>query len=109
MNAEELLGQAHSFFNEEDWERGAELLRDHIEDFGDDPALHCWLGVAEALCAVMRHRQLRITARIRAPWQKHWCTSAWTMNLLLGWVPGRWLCGWIIATLSCPRCAVAPG
>lgn len=47
MTAAELLERAHSLADEGDWEGTAELLREHLSDFGDDPALHCWLGVAE--------------------------------------------------------------
>ncbi|HET9948347.1 MAG TPA: tetratricopeptide repeat protein [Longimicrobiales bacterium] len=45
--ADELLARAHALADEGDWEGMAELLREHIQDFEDDPAVQCWLGVAE--------------------------------------------------------------
>jgi tetratricopeptide (TPR) repeat protein len=47
VTAGEILERAHSLADEGDWEGTAELLREHLSDFDDDPALHCWLGVAE--------------------------------------------------------------
>lgn len=47
MTSNELLERAHSLADEGDWQGAAELLREHLPDFDDDPALHCWLGVAE--------------------------------------------------------------
>jgi len=47
MTRDELLERALALFDEEDWERAAELLRDRLADYPDDPAVHCWLGVAE--------------------------------------------------------------
>lgn len=47
MTAGEVLERAHSLAEEGDWEGTAELLRDHVEDFDTDAAVHCWLGVAE--------------------------------------------------------------
>lgn len=47
MIASEVLERALSLADEGDWVGTAELLRDHLEDFADDPAVHCWLGVAE--------------------------------------------------------------
>jgi tetratricopeptide (TPR) repeat protein len=47
MDAAELLGRAHTLADEGDWEGVAEMLREYISDFDEDPALHCWLGVAE--------------------------------------------------------------
>jgi len=47
VTAGELLERAHSLADEGDWEGTVELLREHLSDFDDDPALHCWLGVAE--------------------------------------------------------------
>jgi tetratricopeptide (TPR) repeat protein len=47
MTREQLLERALSSFDEEDWTSAAELLRDRLSDFADDPAVHCWLGVAE--------------------------------------------------------------
>jgi len=47
MEREQLLEQALGLGEEGNWPGAAELLRDHLEDFPDDAALHCWLGVAE--------------------------------------------------------------
>lgn len=47
MDRDALLGRALSAADEGDWAGAAELLRDHLDDFDDDPAVHCWLGVAE--------------------------------------------------------------
>lgn len=47
MNATEVLERVHTLAEEGDWEGAAELLREQLADFDDDPALHCWLGVAE--------------------------------------------------------------
>ena len=47
MDVQELLGRAHSLADEGDWHGMADILRDHLSDFDDDPAVHCWLGVAE--------------------------------------------------------------
>jgi tetratricopeptide (TPR) repeat protein len=47
MEAEELLARAHALADEGDWEGMATVLRDNLTDFDDDPAVHCWLGVAE--------------------------------------------------------------
>ena len=47
MDRDDLLARALSLGDEDDWAGAAELLRDHLEDFDDDPAVHCWLGVAE--------------------------------------------------------------
>ena len=47
MTPTEVLEQALSLADEGDWEGTAELLRDNLEDCADDPAVHCWLGVAE--------------------------------------------------------------
>lgn len=44
---EQLLERAWSLGAEGAWEAAAELLRDHLEEFDEDPAMHCWLGVAE--------------------------------------------------------------
>jgi tetratricopeptide (TPR) repeat protein len=46
-DAAELLGRAHGLADEGDWEGMADMLRDGLADFDDDPAIHCWLGVAE--------------------------------------------------------------
>ena len=47
MDRDALLGRALSLADEGDWEGSAEVLREHLEDFDEDPAVHCWLGVAE--------------------------------------------------------------
>jgi len=47
MDVGELLGRAHSLADEGDWEGSADVLRDHLSDFDEEPAVHCWLGVAE--------------------------------------------------------------
>ena len=47
MNRDELLERAFAFADDEEWESAADLLRDHLSDFDEDPAVHCWLGVAE--------------------------------------------------------------
>jgi predicted Zn-dependent protease len=47
MDASALLGRAHALADEGDWQGAADVLRDGLADFDDDPAMHCWLGVAE--------------------------------------------------------------
>ena len=47
MELEQLLGRAHTLGEEGDWGGAAELLRDHLEEFDEEAAVHCWLGVAE--------------------------------------------------------------
>lgn len=47
MKPEETLERALSLFDENDWEGAAEMLRDGLERFPDEAAMHCWLGVAE--------------------------------------------------------------
>ena len=47
MTASDVLDRAHSLAEEGDWEGSAEVLLEHVEEFADDPAIHCWLGVAE--------------------------------------------------------------
>lgn len=47
MDLEQLLDRAHGLGEERDWEGMADLLRDHLADFDEEPAVHCWLGVAE--------------------------------------------------------------
>jgi tetratricopeptide (TPR) repeat protein len=47
VTAADVLERAHSLAEEGDWEGSAGYLREHLGDFEDDPALHCWLGVAE--------------------------------------------------------------
>lgn len=47
MTSAELLERAHSLAEEGDWEGAADFLRDNLADFDDQPAVQCWLGVAE--------------------------------------------------------------
>ncbi|HSG06971.1 MAG TPA: hypothetical protein VLA36_01345, partial [Longimicrobiales bacterium] len=47
MELKTLLERALSLADEGNWEGMAELLREHIAEFGEEPAVHCWLGVAE--------------------------------------------------------------
>ena len=47
MDRDALLGRALSLSEEGDWAGAAELLLEHLTDFDEDPAVHCWLGVAE--------------------------------------------------------------
>ncbi len=47
MEVEELLERATRLADDNDWGAAAELLRDYLEDFAEDPAVHCALGVAE--------------------------------------------------------------
>jgi tetratricopeptide (TPR) repeat protein len=47
MELEDLLGRALSLADEEEWEAVVDLLQGHLEEFSEEPAVHCWLGVAE--------------------------------------------------------------
>jgi len=47
VELETLLERAHTLGEEGDWGGAAELLREHLEEFDEEPAVHCWLGVAE--------------------------------------------------------------
>ena len=47
MELEDLLGRALSLADEEEWESVVDFLQDHLEEFGEEPAIHCWLGVAQ--------------------------------------------------------------
>lgn len=47
MDRDQLLEQALGLGQEGDWQSAAELLRDRLEDFPEDAAVFCWLGVAE--------------------------------------------------------------
>lgn len=47
MELEPLLGRVLSLGDEGDWAGAAELLVEHLEEFDEEPAVHCWLGVAE--------------------------------------------------------------
>lgn len=47
MDRDQLLERVLTLADEEDWGGAAELLRDHLAENDEDPAVHCWLGVAE--------------------------------------------------------------
>lgn len=47
MDRDALLERVLSFAGDSDWTGALELLHDHVEKFDEDPAVHCWLGVAE--------------------------------------------------------------
>jgi len=47
VEREQLLERALSLAEEADWEGVVALLADRLEDLDEDPAVHCWLGVAE--------------------------------------------------------------
>lgn len=47
MDRDQLLERTLTLADDDDWVAAAELLRDHLDDFDEDPAIHCWLGVAE--------------------------------------------------------------
>ncbi|HSG48844.1 MAG TPA: hypothetical protein VLA43_13580, partial [Longimicrobiales bacterium] len=47
MELKPLLERALSLADEGDWEGMAELLREHLVEFEEEAAVHCWLGVAE--------------------------------------------------------------
>ncbi|MDP2955708.1 MAG: tetratricopeptide repeat protein [Longimicrobiales bacterium] len=47
MALKELLERALTLADEGEWERMAELLREGLEEHEKEPAVHCWLGVAE--------------------------------------------------------------
>jgi len=47
VTVDEVLARAHARADEGDWEGMAETIREHLSDHEDEPALHCWLGVAE--------------------------------------------------------------
>lgn len=47
MDRDQLLERVLTLADEEDWASAAELLRDNLEEYDEDPAVHCWLGVAE--------------------------------------------------------------
>lgn len=47
MDRDALLERALALADDEDWEGAAALLREHLPEFDEDPAVHCWLGVAE--------------------------------------------------------------
>lgn len=47
MELQALLDRALSLGEEGDWEGMADLLREHLEEHGEEAAVHCWLGTAE--------------------------------------------------------------
>lgn len=47
MDLDRLLERALGLADEGDWAAAADLLRDHLAEFDEEPAVHCWLGVAE--------------------------------------------------------------
>jgi len=47
MDLEPLLERALTQADEGDWEGMAALLREHLAEHEAEPAVHCWLGVAE--------------------------------------------------------------
>jgi Flp pilus assembly protein TadD len=47
MDLAELLGKSLALGEEGRWEEAADLLREHLPDHGEEPAVHCLLGVAE--------------------------------------------------------------
>ena len=46
-NLEEMLEKALALADDGEWTAMADLLRDNLAEFDEEPALHCWLGVAE--------------------------------------------------------------
>ena len=47
IELESLLGQALTYADDGDWQSAMEFLRRHLEDFEQEAAVHCALGVAE--------------------------------------------------------------
>jgi len=47
MDRDTLLEHVLSLADGGDWNEAADLLRENLADFDDDPAIHCWLGVTE--------------------------------------------------------------
>lgn len=47
MELKALLDRVLTLGEEADWQGTAELLREHLAEHDDEPAVHCWLGVAE--------------------------------------------------------------
>jgi len=47
MDRDDLLERVLSLAGDHEWAGAVELLRDHLAEFDEDPAVHCWLGVAE--------------------------------------------------------------
>ncbi|MEX0837716.1 MAG: tetratricopeptide repeat protein [Gemmatimonadota bacterium] len=47
MDLDALLSRVLTLGDEGDWTSAAELLLENLEEFDENPAVHCWLGVAE--------------------------------------------------------------
>lgn len=47
MTAADVLERVYTLAEEGDWAGAADILREHLSDYDEDPSLHCWLGVAE--------------------------------------------------------------
>jgi tetratricopeptide (TPR) repeat protein len=47
MDLDVLLERSLGLADEGEWSAMADLLREHLSDFDDEAAVHCWLGVAE--------------------------------------------------------------
>ena len=47
MDRDTLLERALTMADEGDWSAAADLLRGQLVEFDEEPAVHCWLGVAE--------------------------------------------------------------
>ncbi|MDZ7780775.1 MAG: tetratricopeptide repeat protein [Gemmatimonadota bacterium] len=47
MELQPLLSRVLTLGDEGDWASAQELLVENLEEFDDEPAVHCWLGVAE--------------------------------------------------------------
>jgi Flp pilus assembly protein TadD len=47
VDRDELLERVLQHGDEGDWSAAADLLRDHLDEHDEEPAVHCWLGVAE--------------------------------------------------------------
>jgi tetratricopeptide (TPR) repeat protein len=47
MDLQHLLDRALTLADEGEWAAVADLLREHVGEFEEEPAVHCWLGVAE--------------------------------------------------------------
>ena len=47
MDLQQLLAKAFRLGDEGEWDEMATLLRGALDGFGEEPAVHCWLGVAE--------------------------------------------------------------
>jgi tetratricopeptide (TPR) repeat protein len=47
MDVQRILEKALALADEGEWQAMADILRESLTDYGQDPAVHCWLGVAE--------------------------------------------------------------